>query len=238
MWDFADSFTVIRGKHTIGVGFDYRKWVQKRNLSNDFLGNWNFNNDLILRNGSATGFDAGAGALPANGCTTVTCGTGNAVADFLLGYYNTSSTFQPGPFADPKLPPGNLNQNNFLFFAPYVQDDWKVSNRLTLNLGLRWDFRTVPYETNNQMFWFDTANPGGGLCFAKKELGTQTVPALGGPIAPDGNGFGSGLRTPQSGGRFQKALRSPYWFRLSVDRQDRGPGRVRNLLRCFRNPRD
>jgi len=217
MWDFADSFTVIRGKHTIGVGFDYRRWVQKRNLSNDFLGNWGYNNDLILRNGSATGFDAGAGALPANGCPTVTCGTGNAVADFLLGYYNNSSTFQPGPFADPKLPPGNLNQNNFLFFAPYVQDDWKVSNRLTLNLGLRWDFRTVPYETNNQMFWFDTANPGGGLCYAKKALGTQTIPALGGPIAPDGNGFyrDCGRRNPADGSKKPFAPRIGFAYRLT-----------------------
>jgi len=124
------------------------------------------------------------------GCTTASgrCGTGNKVADFLLGYYHDASTFQPGPFS-PSGVAGNLNQYHFLYFAPFVQDDWKLTNRLTLNLGLRWDYRAVPTEQDNKMFWFDRANAGGGLCYADKNLGTETVSGLGGPIAPDGNGF-------------------------------------------------
>ncbi|PYX78092.1 MAG: hypothetical protein DMG70_32845, partial [Acidobacteria bacterium] len=82
------------------------------------------------------------------------------------------------------------NQYRFTYFAPFVEDDWKFNNRLSLNLGLRWDYRAVPFEeSNNKMFWFDRANPGGGLCFADKALQTQSVPGLGGPIAPEGNGF-------------------------------------------------
>ena len=68
-----------------------------------------------------------------------------------------------------------MNQYHFQYFAPYIQDDWKATNRLTLNLGLRWDYRTVPFEQDNKMFWFDRANPGGGLCFADKDLGTADV---------------------------------------------------------------
>jgi len=64
-----------------------------------------------------------------------------------------------------------------------------LTNRLTLNLGQRWDYRTVPFEQDNKMFWFDRANAGGGLCFADKNLSTKSISALGGPIAPDGNGF-------------------------------------------------
>jgi hypothetical protein len=183
-WEFADSFSMIRGKHTITVGFDYRRWVQKRDLSADFLGNFNYNNDTILNNGSSTGF----GGQPANGCPTTTCGTGNSVADFLLGYYNNSSTFQPGPFS-PAGVAGNLNKYHFQYLAPFVQDDWKVTSRLTVNLGLRWDYRSVPYEETNKMFWFDLQNTAGGLCYADKNLGTASVSGLGGPIAPDGNGF-------------------------------------------------
>jgi hypothetical protein len=184
IWEFADSLSLIRGRHTFTVGVDYRRWVQKRDLSSNFLGSFGYNNDTILNNGSATGFRG----QPVNGCPTVTCGTGNSIADFLLGYYNNASTFQPGPFSASGVA-GNLNKYHFQYVAPFVQDDWKITNRLTVNLGLRWDYRGVPNEETNKMFWFDLQNSAGGLCYADKNLGTASVSGLGGPIAPAGNGF-------------------------------------------------
>src|SRR2546423_15045744 len=160
------------------VGFDYRRFVQKRNLSGNFLGGYSYVNNLIVNNSQNGSCSTPSGS----------CGTGNAVADFLLGYYSAANTFQPGPFSTASVA-GNLNQYHFMYFAPYVQDDWKVSNRLTLNLGLRWDYRAVPYEQNNKMFWIDDSNrpggsrfTGGGLCFANPALATDGV-------APPGNGF-------------------------------------------------
>jgi hypothetical protein len=177
MWEFADSFTMTKGRHTIGFGFDFRTWLQKRNLSSDFLGNITYNNDTILNNNG--------------GCATVVCGTGNSVADYLLGYYNNASTFQPSPFSEQGVA-GNLNKYQFNYFAPYVQDTWKVTPSLTVNAGLRWDYRTTPYEEHNKMFWFHLNNPNGGLCMANKNLETT--------VAPPGNGFYSycGRNNPNS----------------------------------------
>jgi hypothetical protein len=168
-WQFSDTVSIIKGRHTISTGFDYRRWLQRRDLSADFLGDFTYANDSIANN--------------ENGCSSSFCGTGNAIADFLLGYYSIATTFQPGPFS-PTNVAGNLNQYRFTYFAPFIQDDWKATNRLTLNLGLRWDYRSVPTEKDNKMFWFDRSNPLGGLCYADKTLGTQTVTSLGGPIAP------------------------------------------------------
>src|SRR5437763_6269219 len=72
-----------------------------------------------------------------------------------------------------------LNQYYLSYCAPFVQYDWKVSSRLTLNLGLRWDFRTVAFEQSNKMGWLDTSNPDGGLCIADPSLVTKGIAPAG-----------------------------------------------------------
>ena len=198
VWEYADSVTNVHGRHTFSFGFDYRNWVQKRDLSTNFLGSYSFENTLIRTNGGSN----------SNNCPTPTCGTGNQVADFLLGYYSGASTFQPTPFSSQGSQPGNLNQYHFLYFGPYFQDDWKVSPRLTLNLGMRWDYRSVPYEQNNKMFWIDDNNALGGLCFANKALLTDG-------IAPAGNGFYDycGRRNPANGSKLPFAPRLGFAYR-------------------------
>jgi hypothetical protein len=82
----------------------------------------------------------------------------------------------------PTTTAGNPQDHVFGYFAPYAMDDWKVSQKLTLSLGLRWDYRPAAYEKSNHFFWLDTKNANGGLCFADKALQTNGV-------APGGDGI-------------------------------------------------
>jgi hypothetical protein len=77
--------------------------------------------------------------------------TGNDFADFLLGYaqqYQEDAVKISG-------------QWNNLSYAAYVQDNWRVNSRLTLNLGLRWDGIPHTYEANQQStnFYPNLYNP-------------------------------------------------------------------------------
>jgi len=181
-WEFADSFTSIHGKHTIGLGFDIRRLRLTRNLDDDFYGDWGFSSSLIATNGPGC---PNAPVSVNGGAATSLCGTGNSIADMMLGYYSSVGGFVPGPLS-PTNTAGNPQTHVFNYFAPYVQDDWKVTRRLTLNLGLRWDYRAAVYEAHNHFFWLDTSNPEGGLCYADPALTTDGVaPGVGlngGPI--------------------------------------------------------
>lgn len=187
-WEFADSVAKSFGKHSFQFGIEYRNWLQKRNLATQFLGGFNYTSGLLYQYGTnGNGVAGGANGCPAG---NVTCGTGNSVADYLLGYYTGATAFQPGPFTAPGAAPGHLDEYVFRYLAPYFEDDYKVTPKLTLNLGLRWDFREVPYANDaplakfgtDQMFWLDDQNPLGGMCFSDQVLLTDG-------IAPAGNGF-------------------------------------------------
>jgi len=166
-WEFADSFSTVKGRHTLSLGVDYRRWKLKRNLDDDFYGDWSFSSNTIKSNSANCPNETGL------------CGTGNAIADMLLGYYSGVGGFVPGPLS-PTTEAGNPQVHPFSYFAPYVADAWKVSTKLKINLGLRWDFRAAAYEEQNKFFWLDTKNANGGLCYADKKLSTNGV-APGGP---------------------------------------------------------
>ncbi|MGH9584904.1 MAG: carboxypeptidase regulatory-like domain-containing protein, partial [Bryobacteraceae bacterium] len=104
--------------------------------------------------------------------------TGNDFADFLLGYANsyTELAVQDAGHWDNKS------------YDAYIQDNWKVNSRLTLNLGLRWDGIPHTYEENNRMSNFypglyNPANaaillPNGNISSSSPGLGTSPNPLL------------------------------------------------------------
>jgi hypothetical protein len=66
--------------------------------------------------------------------------SGNSIASWLLGTPSSGSSGY-----------NLLGVYQEHYYAPWVQDDWRITNRLTLNLGLRWDFNLPPYERFNRM---------------------------------------------------------------------------------------
>jgi hypothetical protein len=183
MWDVSNGTTWVKGRHTLNFGMNFRKWSLNRDLANDFLGQFTF-----------SGFFTGNQTPD------------NAVADMLLGYFSGASAFQPAGFSV-EGKSGNPRSFNFMYLAPYFQDDWKVSSRLTLNLGVRWDFRTVPNETNDRMGWRDLANPQGGLLVADKTLVEKG-------IVGDGTYYKyAGRRNPMDASKHVYAPRIGFAFR-------------------------
>jgi hypothetical protein len=103
--------------------------------------------------------------------------SGSSIADLLLG----------APSG------GNIDNNVFpiymaKYYAPWFQDDWKVSRRLTLNFGVRWDFNNPGierYDRINYGFNTTTVNPANARIDRTKLVnGTQILGGLG--FAADG----------------------------------------------------
>ncbi len=121
----ADSVTWIKGKHALKVGIDQR-WVRLNfELKTYPSGNYTF----------------GAGLT---GNPQARAGSGYGLATYLLG----------------QVSGGVLNISSPMAFhdwshASYVQDDYKITRRLTLNVGLRYDLRSSPVERWNRHSNFD-----------------------------------------------------------------------------------
>jgi outer membrane receptor protein involved in Fe transport len=98
--------------------------------------------------------------------------TGNAIADFLLGYARGA-----------ELSNVHVTNQRRYAYAFFVQDDWRVGPRLTLNLGLRYDFMTPSYDANNEMANFDPSTAS--LVFASEGSLEQR-----GLVQPDRNNLG------------------------------------------------
>ncbi len=134
----GDTLIWSKGNHNMKFGFQaFRFW------QNIFYSGNNGEAGSFLFNGQYTaGPVAGTKAGTVNSSGTA---SGIAEADFVLGLPNEVLGGVNG---------GTWGQRNSLF-AAFVQDDWRVTPNLTINLGLRWELVTPLTEVRNRQANFD-----------------------------------------------------------------------------------
>lgn len=151
-YSISDALSWNIGTHSVGIGIDTRWWHTYQN---------NPGPPQLTYDGSGTAVPAaGGGSVP---------GTGDAFADYLAGFVAQAIDLAPTPYA-PTVATSNAVAYSFRYFAPWIQDDWKVSRKLTVNAGVRWDYNKKPFEDLDRVFWLDPNIPGGGLYTASRKI--------------------------------------------------------------------
>ena len=123
-YQIRDDVSWTHGAHQFRMGASWAIYKKVQDLFGTTQGSFNFDG-TFTKNPAA-----GSNSLP-----------GNDFADFLLGdakSYNELAVQDHGFW-------------NNTSWAAYFQDNWRVNNKLTLNLGLRWDGAPHTYEANNRM---------------------------------------------------------------------------------------
>jgi len=126
IFDWTDTFSWVHGKHTVKFGGDIQR-IQSTltNSQDDPRGIFNFNANYTSNQGAG--------------------GSGNAFASFLLGDPN----YVARDFVN------TIPAVRMTFAGFFVQDDFRINQKLTINLGLRWDIFTNPVEKYNRQSNFD-----------------------------------------------------------------------------------
>ena len=131
---FEDTVSLTKGRHQLKTGFRFIKVYASPFTNTTTRGGLTFNDNFTNSGTAAVG---GAG-----------------LASILLGFPNAGSrNFLIVPYYITNMQ-----------YAGFLQDDWKATPRLTLNVGLRYDVFTADTEKNNKLANFDPRKVGLRLC--------------------------------------------------------------------------
>jgi hypothetical protein len=133
-----DAVSWQKGRHSLKFGIETQRQEFNTRRFAYASGDFMFN-ELLTGNGQSN--------------------TGFAYASFYLGTFYTKNGANTS-----QIPQGRAIGLRPRYWAGYVQDDFKVSTRLTLNLGMRYDLSLPTTEAHDRLSWMDptVANPGAG----------------------------------------------------------------------------
>jgi hypothetical protein len=148
---FTDNFNKVLGAHAFKFGGEVR-----------------LEQFTIFQPSQSRGSESFGTEFTSNPAAIASDGVGNAFATFLLGIPDGGSIV-------------NLHDIDYRrqIYAVYAQDDWKVSKRLTLNLGLRYEIFSTVKEHHNLQGTFDFATD---TLIVPKGTNAQLTPTLAGMI--------------------------------------------------------
>ncbi|HXW07094.1 MAG TPA: carboxypeptidase regulatory-like domain-containing protein [Vicinamibacterales bacterium] len=130
-----DNVTWIKGRHTVKMGGSVTFRSREILNADIIVGSFQFNQNQTSNCGGRTG-------------CTVLANTGFDVASFLLGYART---------IDRRLFEDRTYTETRPEYAVYIQDDFRWTNNLTVNAGLRWDVFVPWVEVDDRQSNFDTS---------------------------------------------------------------------------------
>ena len=125
-YEIASDISLIRGKHTLKMGFELDRYRSDRQVNDNTNGVLNFSN-------------------------TNPAGSGNALADFLLGLPSSTQVATLPVVIDLRRSATDL----------YITDQWLASPKLTVEMGLRYELDSPANEHNGRVSLFNFSAPGG-----------------------------------------------------------------------------
>lgn len=135
VFHYLDNVSYTAGRHSLKAGFELRRTQFNINQPGGPRGNFTFNGVFTRQPSAPTG-------------------TGSGLADLLLGYADSASISNSVTIGV-----------RIRAYSGFFMDDWKVNQKLTLNLGLRYDLVSPPVEVADRQLAFDLAT--GQITFAK-----------------------------------------------------------------------